>query len=265
MPFSWIFNRRRNRLVRKSIDGQWRRWIEDNLWHWHVLDEAQRDRLSGMIQVFVAEKNFEGCDGLVVSDEMKVTIAAAACLLLVGFEDTYCFDRARTILVFPNPTKQRNIRRIDGVVDEFQWLSGMVQQGGPIILSWRDVLRDCRSDQRLNNVVIHEFAHYIDGLDGAMEGVPPLPSQELQQRWKAVADRELKHLRQSVDAGMPTVLDPYGRHSLAELFAVSTESFYCDGLNLYHHHPEIYEMLVILYRMETKGWFRVVDPQGELT
>jgi Mlc titration factor MtfA (ptsG expression regulator) len=117
----------------------------------------------------------------------------------------------------------------------------------------------------LNNVVIHEFAHYIDGLDGAMEGVPPLPSPELQQRWKFLADRELRRLRQSVESGVPTVLDPYGRHSLAELFAVSSESFYCDGLNLYHHHPEIYEMLAILYRLETRAWFRVADREGDVT
>jgi MtfA peptidase len=247
--------------MQRPFDPRWDEWIEDNLWHWQVLEPSQRQRLGSMMQVFVAEKNFEGCDGLAITEEMKVTIAAAACLLLLGFEDSYCFDQARSILVYPNPTKQRNIRRMDGVVDEFQWLSGMVQHGGPIILSWRDVLRDCRYEQRLNNVVIHEFAHYIDGLDGSMEGVPPLPTKDLQREWKSVAMRELEQLRQSVDMGLPTVLDPYGRQSLAELFAVATEAFYCDGLNLSRQHPELYQLLSVLYRLETRDWFLAVDPQ----
>jgi len=263
MFFSWMKNRRRTRLLRTHLPARWSEWLASNVWHWHVLNASQQSRLAGLVQIFVAEKNFEGCDGFKVTDEIRVTIAAAACMLLLGFEDTYCYDSARTILVYPVPTAQRNLRRADGSVSDFQWLSGMVQHRGPVILSWRDVLRDCRHDQRLNNVVMHEFAHHIDGLDGAMEGLPPFPTSQLQDRWKHVAQRELKQLRQPVGNGVPTILDPYGMENPAEFFAVATEAFYCDGRRLSEQHPELYELLALLYRMETLGWFHPMSMESE--
>ncbi|MBX3421687.1 MAG: zinc-dependent peptidase [Pirellulaceae bacterium] len=252
--FSWLLNRRR-RHWQAPMNPQWRQWISHHLWHWQVLNSSQQQRLESLVRVFIAEKSFEGCDGLKVSPQMQVVIAAAACLLLIGFEDDYCFDKARTILIYPRPTAQRNLRQASGVINERQWLSGMVQHGGPIILSWRDVLRDCQNGQPGHHVVLHEFAHYIDGLDGAMEGLPPFPTPSLQQQWRAVAEKELSLLRTAVDQNEPTILDPYGMQSLAEFFAVATEAFYCDGHNLAHWHPELYHLLSILYRLETKHWF----------
>ncbi len=259
MIFPWNLNRRRKKLQQSPLSSAWLDWLSANLWHWHVLDETARARLSGLIQIFVAEKNFEGCDGLVVTAEMKVTIAAAAGLLLLGFSDTYCFDSVRTLLVYPKPTRQRNFRRADGVIDDSQWLSGMAQQGGPIILSWADVRRDCRNPDALNNVVIHEFAHNIDGLDGAMEGQPPLPTVQLQSQWRQLAEEEREQLRLAANAGLPTVIDPYGMNSPAEFFAVASESFFCDGLSLQEHHTALYELLATLYRIETHRWFAQRD------
>lgn len=207
-----------------------------------------------MVQIFVLEKVFEGCDGLRVNQEMKVTIAAAACLLLLGFDDHYCFDRARTILVYPRPTVARNLRQSAGVVEEATWIAGMAAQGGAIILSWQDVVRDCRDRRHTNNVVLHEFAHHIDGLDGAMEGVPPLATEEQRQKWRRLAEDELKELRTATQLGQHTVLDPYGAQSLTELFAVATEAFYCDGFALAQRHDEMYSLLASLYRIDTRGW-----------
>lgn len=262
MFLAWLKHRRRNRLFRSPLPELWHRWIASNLWHWHVLSDQQRRRLSGLVQIFVAEKIFEGCDGLKVTDEIRVTIAAAACILLLGFEDTYCFDRARTILVFPAPTAQRDMRRSDGSVSEFQWLSGMVQHRGPVVLSWRDVLHDCRNDQRLNNVVIHEFAHFVDGLDGAMEGLPPFPTDDQQNQWKQVASREIKSLKERFQSDLPTVLDPYGAENPAEFFAVASESFYCDGRRLFEEHRELYDLLSVLYRIDTKSWFHPTESES---
>lgn len=262
MFLGWLKNRRRRSLFRTPLPESWHHWISSNLWHWHVLNDQQQDRLSGLVQIFVAEKIFEGCDGLKITDEIRVTIAAAACILLLGFEDAYCFDRARTILVFPVPTAQRDMRRADGSVSEFQWLSGMVQHHGPVALSWRDVLHDCRNDHRLNNVVIHEFAHFVDGLDGAMEGLPPFPDIDQQERWKQVSKREIRLLKERVQNGRPTVLDPYGLENPAEFFAVTTESFYCDGRRLHDEHRELYELLAVLYRIETKSWFHPIASES---
>jgi MtfA peptidase len=259
MFFNWFSTRRRKKILAEPLGKKWSYWIANNVWHWHVLSNLQRQRLGGLVQIFVREKNFEGCDGLVISDEMKVTIAAAACLLLVGFEDTYCFDKAKSILVYPRPMVQRNLRRAEGVVDTEPWVSGMASQGGAIVLSWRDVLNDCRDEDSVNNVVIHEFAHHVDGIDGAMEGIPPLPSETLRDQWKNLANQELQNLRESIAKGQPTVLDSYGAGNLTELFAVTSEAFFCDGSNLHAFHPQMYEMLALLYALQTKQWFEDSD------
>lgn len=259
MFFDWFSDRRRRKLMKAKPKQQWIYWIANNVWYWHVINDQQRERLLGLVQIFVAEKNFEGCDGLKITDEIRVTIAAAACILLVAFEDTYCYDKARTILVYPRPMVQRNLHKVGGVVDPDSYVAGMATQSGTIILSWRDVLRDCRDEQSFNNVVVHEFAHHVDGIDGYMEGIPPLPTEELRQRWHELAKQELTNLRNAVATHSSTVLDPYGAENLAELFAVATESYYCDGLTLFQQHRELYDMLAILYRIQTKDWFRLPD------
>lgn len=261
MFLDWFFGHGRRRLMRAAVNPQWEYWIADNVWHWHVINQAQRRRLLGLVNVFIHEKNIEGCDGLQITDQIRVTIAAAACILLVAFDDLYCFDKAQTILVYPRPMVQRNLNRSGGTVDPGAFVSGLATQGGTIVLSWRDVLRDCRDEQSVNNVVVHEFAHHVDGIDGYMEGIPPLPTEELRQQWHQLAKRELENLRQAVAMQLPTVLDPYGCENLAEFFAVASEAFYCDGLNLFEHHPEIYQMLAILYRIESKSWFQQASSQ----
>lgn len=255
MFFNWLSICRRTNKLQEPLPGQWSRWIANNVWHWHVLSDAQRQRLGGLVRIFVTEKNFEGCDGLAISDEMKVTIAAAACLLLVGFKDTYCFDKARTILIYPRPMVQRNLRKTAGVVEPAPWVSGMASADGTIVLSWRDVLNDCRDENSVNNVLIHEFAHHVDSIDGAMEGIPPLPSEQHREQWKLLANKELQNLRESISRQQPTVLDPYGAENLAELFAVASEAFFCDGRNLHDVHPKLYDMLALLYAQQTKDWF----------
>ena len=199
-------------------------------------------------------ENFEGCDGLVLSDEIKLTIASAACLLLLGFEDQYCFDRVRSILVYPRPTAQRRFSQTDGVVNEFQFLSGMAQHGGPILLSWKDVraIVPTRARQQCGPARVCSSHRW---LDGAMEGQPPFATPQLQFRWNEVSAAELKALRGAIQEGRPSVLDPDGGHSPAEFFAVATEAFYCDGLNLFASHAELYGLLSVLYRLETKDWF----------
>lgn len=253
--FTDWFSSRRKKLLQQPAKDSWVYWMADNVWHWHVLNQAQRDRLHGLVNIFVQEKSFEGCDGLVVTDEMRVTIAAAACVLLVGFDDTYCFDKAKTLLIYPRPMVQRNLRGVGGVVDPDSFASGMATLGGTIVLSWLDVIRDCRDEQSVSNIVVHEFAHHVDGIDGDMEGIPPFPTQQLRDQWQQLAEAELNSLREAIELQQPTVLDPYGAESLAELFAVASEAFYCDGLNLYEQHKEMYALLETLYKVDPKQWF----------
>lgn len=255
MIWNWLFGKR-SRLMRTAVKPKWTAWIANNLWHWHVLDEAQRKRLLGLVHIFVLEKNFEGCNGLKVTDEVRVTIAAAACMLLVGFDDTYCFDRVRSVLVYPKAAVQRKLARSEGFVQSDVLVSGLASPTGAIVLSWRDVLNDCRDDQSCNNVVLHEFAHHVDGIDGFMEGIPPLPTEELRRQWTDLAKKELSQLRLAEQLGQPTILDTYGAQNLTELFAVATEAFYCDGGRLFQYHPEMYQLLELLYRVPSREWFQ---------
>lgn len=206
--------------------------------------------LQDRTKIFMAEKNWEGLEGLEVTDEMKVTIAAQACLMLLGVDDFY-FDNVKTILIFPN-TFRREFN--NGLSVGSQHLSGEAWQGGPIVLSWVDVLRGCRIADNGSNVVIHEFAHALDGLDGQMGGNIFFDDHSLLQSWEAVVKREFAALVAASKAGLPTLLDPYGATSRAEFFAVATEAFFeLPGL-LQEEHPELFELLVKYFRLNPTHW-----------
>jgi Mlc titration factor MtfA (ptsG expression regulator) len=243
-------------LRARPLGQAWQAIIERNVWHWRYLSPAQQQRLAGQIQVFVAEKSWEGVRGLVVNDEMRVTIAGAACLLLLGFRDDYCFDGVRTILVSPTGFKERQSD------DDWElggqhptYAIGQAWQGGPIILSWRDVRYECRQPGAGHNVVVHEFAHHVDSLDGEMGGTPPLTSASLRQNWQRVMAAEYERLREAVAIGLPTALDEYGLANQAELFAVASEAFFCRPVELQTEHEELYALLAELYQLDPASWF----------
>ncbi len=178
-----------------------------------------------------------------------MTVAALACLLLLGWRDFY-FDNVPTILIYPQAYVAPQQRMVGGVVmeDESDRL-GEAHYRGPLILSWADVVREARQTGERGNLVLHEFAHQLDMLNGAADGVPPLP-RGLQKRWQTVLAHEYQRLCRAAQHGHGTVLDPYGTTNEAEFFAVATEGFFERPSDLRHQLPELYDLLHAYFQQD---------------
>jgi Mlc titration factor MtfA (ptsG expression regulator) len=249
--FSWLKQRRRRKLAAAPLPAEWKRVIQRNVRLYRGLPPAEQHSLERRTLVFVAEKHWVGCGGLEMTDEVKVTIAAQACLMLLGVPEDFCFDGLLSVLVYPTAYlmppqhQQHNV-----VVDLDLEMLGEAWHRGPVVLSWEHVLRGCRDGDDGQNVVIHEFAHQLDGLDGAADGMPPLTGRGEQRRWEQVAAAEYERLVASSERGEATLLDQYGATNRAEFFAVASECFFEQPLRLRRRHPELYEILRGLYRQD---------------
>jgi len=181
------------------------------------------EALQKRVKIFVAEKHWEGCEGLQLNEEIKVTVAAQACLMLLGVNDYY-FDNVTTLLMYPHAFKRETG---DGINEgQSQYRAGEAWQGGPIILSWEDTLGGGRNEDDGYNLVIHEFAHALDGLDGEMGGNVMFDDVESGEAWQRVVESGFAELVQAKETGRRTLLDHYGATNKAEFFAVASETFF---------------------------------------
>jgi len=247
----WYRRRRRRRLRRRPLPLAWRSIVERNVRLYPRLSPDDRRELEGHIQVFLAEKRFEGAGGLRITDEIRVTTAAHACLLLLHRTTDY-FPGLRSIIVYPGDYVASRARRDTmGVVTEgWEARRGESWSRGAIVLSW-DSVRAAASDvSDCRNVVLHEFAHQLDGEDGAVDGAPRLPDRSRYVAWARVLGEEYDRLRRDSAIGRPTVLDRYGATSPAEFFAVATECFFARPKPLRARHPELYDELKSYYRQD---------------
>jgi Mlc titration factor MtfA (ptsG expression regulator) len=252
--FLWLKKRRRRKLLAKPFPQAWEDVLRRNVPVFECLSREQQQKLRGCIRVFVAEKHWTGCGGLKMSDEIKVTVAGWACLLLLGISGEFYFDRVRSILVYPGAFVQPpQFQGSGGIIDEDRAATGEAWQRGPVILSWEDVLADGRAAGDGRNLVLHEFAHQIDALDGEMGGSPPM-SRRAGQRWKEVVEREFRRLEDAVRRGRPTLLDDYGATNRAEFFAVATECFFEQPAALQRRHGELYDVLRDFYCLDPAAW-----------
>ena len=211
----------------------------------------EREVLRTLGSAFLARKEFSGAQGLVVTDEMAVAIAAQACLPILHL-DLSLYDSFVGIVVHPDEVvARRHVTDHDGVVHEYdEWLSGEAMAGGPVMLAWPDV--DEAGDLAMDgyNVVVHEFAHVIDMCNGEADGIPPQPSQEAQTRWIEVLDGALDTFCRQIEAGLPTLLDPYAAEGPQEFFAVAVEAFFVNPHPFRLHHPELHALLVDYFRQD---------------
>ena len=189
--------------------------------------------------------------GLEVDDGMAVAIAAQACLpiLRLGLSQ---YDAFKGIVVHPDVVvARREVMDEDGVVHHYdEELSGEAMEGGPVMLSWRDVADAGDSAAWGYNVVIHEFAHVLDMRDGAPDGVPLLPDRAARERWLAVLEPQWQDFCARVDDGEDTLIDPYGAEAIDEFFAVASEVFFVNASALRAEHPQLYELLAGYYRQD---------------
>jgi Mlc titration factor MtfA (ptsG expression regulator) len=239
--------RRRQRIASRPFPESWTRILE-SLGHYVALAPSERAELRGLVQVFVHEKNFEGCGGLELTDEVRITIAAQACMLLLG-RVTDLYPTLRTILVYPySYVAPASERRDGGIVAEGESARlGESWSHGIVVLSWDTVKRDASDVHDGHNVVFHELAHQLDNESGAAEGAPELPRRSMYVAWARVLGREYESLVEAVAAHRPTVLDGYGATNPAEFFAVATECFFERPVALARRHRELYEQLAGFY------------------
>jgi len=255
--FHWFRDRRRAETRQRPLSPEWEAYITTNVAHYAVLDAAERVELSATMQVLLEEKQWEGCGGLELTDEIRVTIAAQASLLLLGLDHNY-YRNLESILVYPTtvvPPEHRPgvFEQITGPIDMPVPLLGQTSPIGPVILVWDAVLHGARHPGRGHNVVYHEFAHKLDMLDGTADGTPPLVDPDQFAEWVAICSGEFLRLRLLAEQGERTFLDTYGATNEAEFFAVATEEFFDRPLSLQQHAPDLYRVLSAYYHQDPAG------------
>jgi len=205
--------------------------------------------LRRMTSLFLDRKEFNAAPGVRLTDDVAVAVAAQACLpvLRLGLS---AYDGFVGIVLHPDQVlAKRAVTDDDGVVHEYdELLAGEAMEGGPVMLSWRDVRSAGRSAAEAYNVVIHEFAHVLDMADGAANGVPRLPPELPAAEWRGVLNAEYEAFCARVDAEEDTALDPYGAEAPEEFFAVASEAFFVSPQAMKVEHPALYGVLVRFYR-----------------
>jgi Mlc titration factor MtfA (ptsG expression regulator) len=246
---------RRRRVRRQAFPLEWRQILRRRLPYFRIMPTDLQLQLKKHIQVFLAEIPIVGCAGLVISDEVRVTIAAQACLLILNRRGAD-FAGLRQILVYPGAFMVDKLRTDwAGVLHERRsLLAGESWSQGQVILSWQDIVdgADVADDGR--NVVIHEFAHQLDQANGGANGAPGLLGRLGRERWARVLGQEFAALKERVRTGQDSLLSAYGATEPAEFFAVASEVFFEQPVQMSREHPALYAELSGFYRVNPLSW-----------
>jgi Mlc titration factor MtfA (ptsG expression regulator) len=236
---------------RRGFPPTWSSILEANIPYYRCLPQAERDQLHQLILVFIHEKWFEGAMDLKITDEIRLTIAAQACTLLLNRE-AEVYPKLRTVIVYPEAYRAKNtVRMEEGTLiqqDDIRY--GESWDHGTVILSWKDVLRGAANSQDGRNLVFHEFAHQLDSEGGMVNGAPYLPERSMYQTWAEVFQAEYRALTKDLEAGRRNLLGTYSAENPAEFFAVSTELFFERPRALKDRHPKLYQQLVEFYQQD---------------
>jgi Mlc titration factor MtfA (ptsG expression regulator) len=251
----WWVARRRARLRALPFPAAWRRILRQRVPAVAALPADLQQRLKQQIQVFLAEKPFIGCAGQPITDEVRVTIAAQACLLLLGQPGSEVYPRLREILVYPDAFVVDALQSAAGgvVQAQRQVLAGQSWTQGRVILAWTEVLAGAADPADGRNVVIHEFAHQIDQDSGSADGRPWRASRTQRRRWAAVMDAAFAQQRHEG----PPLVSPQGAADPAEFFAELSERFFEQPHALAAAAPAVYRELALLYQLNPLAWQRI--------
>ncbi|MGM9488583.1 zinc-dependent peptidase [Ideonella sp. YS5] len=253
-PRTWRAWRRR-RVASLPFPAAWRTILRRRMPLLRRLPADLQLQLKRHMQVFLAEKPFIGCNGLEVTEEMRVLVAAQACLLILNRPSEY-FPNLRQVLLYPSAYwVDRREGGAGGVQHERREArSGESWVQGQVILSWPDVLAGAADPTDGQNLVIHEFAHQLDQERGRATGAPFLGERARYARWAAVMSAEYRRLREQLARGEPTLLSAYAASEPAEFFAVASEVFIEQPQAMAEAHPELYGELSRYYRVSPKDW-----------
>ncbi len=248
----FLKDRQRKRLKARPFPNEWVKIIKRNVAFFVRLSGNDQAELLDNIQILLAEKNFEGCAGQEINDDVRVTVAAQAGLLLLHRKTDY-FPRLLTILVYPSTYLADEQRPITAEI----WEEGKMHRAGEtartmgsMVLAWDAVKSGAADPSDGKNVVLHEFAHQLDYENFAADGTPALATRQQQLAWREVMRTEFASLRAAEATGIPTLLDTYGATNAAEFFAVSTEAFFERPVMLRSQHSRLYSELKNYFRQD---------------
>ena len=241
-------------LRSKPFPASWLSILAAGLPVYSSLSQEEQSRLHQLIQLFIARKRFYGCGGLIITDEMRITIAAQACLLLIN-KGWSVYPKLSSVLVYPTAFRvERDQHQPDGTVAVGRRnLLGESWSNGRVILSWDDVENGVGDFTDGHNVVMHEFAHQLDAESGSTNGAPPLRRNSYRS-WATVFSENFENLRDRSLHRHKTVMDEYGTTNPAEFFAVATETFFEKPHQLYKKRPELYAELSQYYQLDPRNW-----------
>ena len=253
-PKIWRCSQRK-KLFSQAFPENWSAILNKRLSIYSRLNENLKSQLHQEIQLFLFDKKIVGCEGLEVTEEMKLLIAAQACLLLLN-HPTNGYKKLRWIYVYPYSffNKQQTADESGIVSNQRTNLLGVSWSNGRVILSWDDVEDGLHDFSDGHNVTLHEFAHQLDNESGATNGAPLLSKHNSYKTWARVLSGEFEQLQKESSRGHKTVIDKYGATNPAEFFAVATETFFERPQDMQEEHKELFEQLKNYYQLDPRDW-----------
>lgn len=239
----------------KPFPDSWLTYIEQNVPYYKRLSPDKQQGLQDRTQKLIRQKHFEGCGGLSLTDEIIVTIAAQACILVLGYEHEL-FSDLRAVLVYPR-NYFANVKQASGggvITEGVQQRLGESSSHGNVVLAWDDTLAGASDEQDGRNLVFHEFAHQLDRTFGISSRVKLAPSGQ-DDDFTIVLRNSYQSFISDLEMGISTLIDPYGAKNPAEFFAVATEAFFEQPLALRQKYPKLYEQLGLFYRQNPVEYF----------
>ncbi len=262
----WRYRRRRAEAA-KPLPASWQQWLSDRWWLYPYLPDAVRTALHRQLQVMVAHTDFYGCNGLTVTEPMKVLTLAQAALMNTG-RGRMQWSGFPVVLLYPDAfVREGEVVNELGVVSyERHELLGESWEQGKVVLSWSDIEQDLHGHDS-HCLVIHEYAHQLDGRDGLMDGTPPLLDKTQRSRWAKSMQAAYDHLCTVLsrpglaqrEVSSLASIDPYAATNPEEFFAVISEYFFTDPETLVAHYPTVYRELRRFYRLNPYNWFNQPD------
>ncbi len=250
-----VARRKQKRRVLLSIPfpQQWSAILNKNLPPYKKISSQLQRQLHDYITIFMAEKSFEGCGGLELTDEIKVTIAAQACMLLLNRKSD-CYPKLYSVLVYPSTYVAGTRNRYNSNPTDASVRLGESWNHGAVVLAWDSVKNGAMNFRDGHNVTMHEFAHQLDQEDGRADGAPILGMRSAYSSWSQVFMTEYERLQQKKKKGKKSVMNKYGATNPAEFFAVATETFFEKPVQLKKKHPELYHELQGFYKVNPIEW-----------
>ena len=245
----------RNKIKIQPFKKEWRKIIQQRIPYFRQMPVDLQLQLKQHIQVFLSEKNFVGCNGVQITDEIKITVAAQACLLLLNRKTDF-YPKLNTILVYPRAfIKEQQSIESNGVLHSKKVaLAGESWDFGKVVSSWQDTLDGAKLPNDGHNVVIHEFAHQLDQENGKANGAPILNAGQSYQTWSDTFQLQFEKLKINAKAGKHSLFDYYGATNPAEFFAVASEVFFEQAKQFNDEYPLLYQQLKQFYKVDPIHW-----------